>query len=173
MKQTSRLAVALFTVFAAAGAEFARAETAPPPYRVVNGRVDDATYRGWRAYHSACHTCHGVDAVGTAVAPSLVERVRDLTAKQFTIKVITSYRIVMGESEAKSDDQTAIRERFAEEAMRTEAGELRMPAWGHDSDIKPRVTDLYAYLRARADGALGPGEPKRLGPVKRPAGQAP
>jgi len=145
--------------------------TTPPPYRVVNGRVDDATYRGWRAYHSACHACHGVDAVGTPVAPSLVERVRDLSAKQFTIKVLTSYRIVMGQSEIQGDDQTAIRERFAEEAMRTEAGELRMPAWGENDGISPRVTDLYAYLRARADGVLGPGKPKRLGPAKQPTGE--
>src|SRR4051794_17220955 len=87
------------------------------PYRIVNGKVDESTYRGWRAYHSACHACHGVDAVGTAVAPSLVERVRDLTAKQFTIKVITSYRIVMGQSEVSGDDKTAVLERFAEEAM--------------------------------------------------------
>jgi len=131
------------------------------PYRVVDGRVDDATFRGWRAYHSACHTCHGVDAVGTIVAPSLVDRVRDLSAKQFTIKVLTSYRIVVGQSET-GDDQTAVRERFAEEAMRSEVGELRMPAWGDNAGVRPRVTDLYAYLRARADGALGPGEPKRL-----------
>ena len=73
-------------------AEAALADT-KPPYRIVNGRVDDATYRGWRAYHSACHACHGVDAAGTAVAPSLVERVRDLDARQFTIKVITSYAL--------------------------------------------------------------------------------
>jgi mono/diheme cytochrome c family protein len=173
MKQTNWIAATLLAAFSTVASQgIARADTAPLPYRVVSGKVDDATYRGWRAFHSACHTCHGVDAVGTTVAPSLVERVRDLTAKQFTIKVMTSYRIVMGQSEAQGDDQTAIRERLAEEAMRTEAGELRMPAWGDDAGIKPRVTDLYAYLRARADGALGPGEPKRLGPVKRPTGQS-
>lgn len=166
MRVTSQIVAALLAI----SSTVAIADTAPP-YRVVNGRVDEATYRGWRAYHSACHACHGVDAVGTSVAPSLVERVRDLTEKQFTIKVITSYRIVMGQSEAQGDDQTAIRERFAEEAMRTEAGELRMPAWG-DTGIKPRVTDLYAYLRARADGALGPGEPQRLGPTKHPTEQS-
>jgi mono/diheme cytochrome c family protein len=172
MKQTSWIAVTLLTAVSAVAYAQGNGAGTAPPYRVVNGKVDDATYRGWRAFHSACHACHGVDAVGTSVAPSLVERVRNLTAKQFTIKVLTSYRIVMGQSEAEGDDQTAIRERLAEEAMRTEAGELRMPAWGDNAAIKPRVTDLYAYLRARADGALGPGEPKRLGPVKRPTGQA-
>jgi hypothetical protein len=131
------------------------------PYRIVNGTVDDSTYNGWRAYHSACHTCHGPDGVGTSVAPSLVERLKDLSAKQFAIKVITSYRIVFGAQEIEGDDQTAVRERFAEEAMRRERGDLVMPAWEHNAAVKPHVMDLYAYLRARADGALGPGKPIR------------
>lgn len=162
MRKTSRVLLGLLAATASviATSDALSADT-NPPYRIVDGKVDEATYRGWRAYHSACHACHGVDAVGTAVAPSLVERVRDLSATQFTIKVLTSYRIVMGQSEVASDDQTAIRERFAEEVMRSEAGELRMPAWEDDAGIKPRVTDLYAYLRARADGALGPGQPQR------------
>jgi hypothetical protein len=52
--------------------------------------------------------------------------------------------------------------------MRSEAGELRMPAWEDNAGIRPRVTDLYAYLRARADGALGPGTPKRAEKPKKP-----
>jgi hypothetical protein len=137
----------------------AQSPDAPPPYRIVNGKVDDATFRGWRAYHNTCHACHGVDAVGTAVAPSLVERVKQLSPKQFTIKVITSYRIVLGAEEARGD---ALRERFAEEVLRRERGELTMPAWEYDVRVRPHVLDLYAYLRARADGALGPGKPARL-----------
>jgi mono/diheme cytochrome c family protein len=172
MRETNWMAAAVFAAVAVASSAPNAAADTTKPYRVINGRVDDATYRGWRAYHSACHACHAVDAVGSAIAPSLVERVRDLSAKQFTIKVLTSYRIVMGQSEAQSDDQTAIRERFAEEAMRSEAGELRMPAWGDSEGIRPRVSDLYAYLRARADGALGPGEPKRLGRPMKPMGDA-
>jgi hypothetical protein len=69
---------------------------APPAanlFTLIRSKVDDATYRGWRAYHSACHTCHGVDAVGTSVAPSLAERVRRLSQRQFIYKVLTSYRI--------------------------------------------------------------------------------
>ena len=38
------------------------------PYRVVDGKVDKTTFLGWRAYHSACHVCHGPDATGTNVA---------------------------------------------------------------------------------------------------------
>ncbi|HEU4624564.1 MAG TPA: c-type cytochrome [Steroidobacteraceae bacterium] len=131
------------------------------PYRIVDGKVDDATYRGWRAYHSACHTCHGVDAVGTSVAPSLVDRVAHMSARQFTVKVLTSYRITVPSGEATGDDPTAVREAIVDQVLRHERGELLMPAWEGDSKVRPHVLDLYAYLRARADGALGPGRPQR------------
>jgi hypothetical protein len=37
-----------------------------------------------------------------------------------------------------------------------------MPAWEGDSKVRPYLLDLYAYLRARADGVLGPGRPQRI-----------
>jgi len=132
------------------------------PYRVVDGRVDEATYLGWRAYHSACHACHGVDGTGTDVAPNLLERVKELSARDFTTKVLTSYRIAFESGEARADDPTAVRQAFLEQVLRRERGELIMPAWADDSKVHPHVLDLYAYLRARSDGALGPGRPERL-----------
>jgi len=131
------------------------------PYRIVGGKVDDATYRGWRAYHSACHTCHGVDAVGTTIAPSLVERVSHMSARQFTNKVLTSYRITLPSGEATGDDSTAAHDAILDEVLRRERGDLVMPAWEGDTKVRPHILDLYAYLRARADGALGPGKPQR------------
>jgi len=130
------------------------------PYRVRDGKVDEATFLGWRAYHSACHTCHGVDATGTSVAPSLVERVRQLSAEDFSIKVLTSYRLVFESGEVSGDDPTALRQAFLEEVLRRERGELVMPAWESDSNMRPYLLDLYAYLRARADGVLGAGRPE-------------
>lgn len=46
-------------------------EPLPGDYRVVAGRVDRGTYAGWRAFHSACHSCHDVGGVGTDLAPNL------------------------------------------------------------------------------------------------------
>ena len=132
------------------------------PYRVRDGKVDEATFLGWRAYHSACHTCHGVDGTGTSVAPSLVERVRQLSAEDFSIKVLTSYRLVFESGEVSGDDPTALRRAFLEEVLRRERGELVMPAWEGDSKVRPHLLDLYAYLRARADGVLGAGRPERI-----------
>jgi hypothetical protein len=37
-----------------------------------------------------------------------------------------------------------------------------MPAFGHVEDVATYIDDLYAYLKARADGALGRGRPQRL-----------
>jgi hypothetical protein len=132
------------------------------PYRIIDGKVDEATFRGWRAYHSACHTCHGVDGTGTSIAPNLVARVKDLSANDFTIKVLTSYRIVLQSGDTVADDATAIRQAIAEEVSKRGNRELNMPAWEGDPKVRPRLLDLYAYLRARADGALGPGRPEQL-----------
>ena len=132
------------------------------PYRIVNGRVDASTYRGWLVYHSACHTCHGVDAVGTKIAPSLVERLQQISEHDFAIKVITSYRIVLNSEGVNADDSTAVREAMAAEVMKRERGELVMPAWEGDPKVRPHLADLYAYLKARSDGALGPGKPRPI-----------
>jgi mono/diheme cytochrome c family protein len=137
---------------------------AAKPYTVIGGKVDEATFRGWRAYHSSCHTCHGVDGTGTTVAPSLVERVKDLSARDFTTKVLTSYRIVIPSGEVSADSPTAVRQAFVDEVLKRERGDLIMPAWEGDTGVRPHVLDLYAYLRARADGALGPGRPEKISP---------
>ena len=37
-----------------------------------------------------------------------------------------------------------------------------MPAWGDNPNIRPYIENLWAYLIARPDGALGPGRPQKL-----------
>jgi hypothetical protein len=90
--------------------------------------------------------------------------VRDLSAHDFTVKVLTSYRIVLDSAAASADDSTAVREAMVAEVLRRERGVVVMPAWQGDSKVRPHLLDLYAYLKARADGALGPGKPRRLAP---------
>jgi len=147
------------------------AEPPPGDYRVVGGKVDRGTYTGWRLFHSACYGCHGVDAVGTDLAPNLVERVKTLTPRAFATRVLTSYRIVLPANEANTEeDRTAAREAMVDEIMRRERGSpalIVMPAWGIDPKVTPHVLDLYAYLSARADGKLGPGKPKLMVEKKR------
>ncbi len=138
-------------------------ELKPGEYRVSGGRVDAGTYNGWRIFHTSCYGCHGVDAVGTDRAPNLLERVRTMSMRAFATKVLTSYRIVAPDT--RGDDPTSAREAMIEEVMRQQRGGPRarvvMPAWDDNPVVQPHVLDLYAYLSARADGALGPGRPAR------------
>jgi cytochrome c5 len=150
----------------ATGAAAAPAVTEPPPpgeYRVTQGRVDRGTFMGWRVFHSACHGCHGVGAVGTDLAPNLAERVRTMTPREFTTKVLTSYRLVPPATGGREEDRARELEATVEEILRRERGSARarvlMPAWAGDDAVPPHVLDLYAYLSARGDGKLGPGKP--------------
>ena len=139
------------------------AEPVPGDYRIVQGKVDRGTYTGWRLFHTTCYGCHGVDATGTDMAPNLVERVKTLTPRAFATKVLTSYRIVLPVIEGSTEDRSAQREALIEEVMRRERGgrgQVVMPAWQADPQVNAHVLDLFAYLSARADGKLGPGEPK-------------
>lgn len=138
----------------------------PPPgeYRMVNGRVDVGTYTGWRIFHSACHTCHGVDAVGTARAPDLIESVQRMTPRVFVRTVLRSYGLIAGVGAQTQSDSAEAEEKIdrAMDPERTQGNEVSMPAWGEDKLVRPHVLDLFAYLTARAHG-LKKGEPKLIG----------
>ncbi len=141
-----------------------RTEPMPGDYRVVGGKVDRGTYTGWRLFHTACYGCHGVGAVGTDLAPNLVQRVKMMTPRAFAAKVLTSYRIVQPGDESNATDRSAALDALIDDVLRRERGIrslIAMPAWDDYPEVSPHVLDLYAYLSARADGALGPGKPKR------------
>lgn len=107
------------------------------------------------------HGRHGIDATGTNVAPNLVESIKKLSSRDFSTKVLTRYRITATAQAAASDDKSELREDILRQVIRRERGEVLMPAWEADPNIKPHLLDIYAYLRARADGALAPGRPKK------------
>ena len=99
------------------------------PYRIVDGKVDKRTYNGFRRYNSVCNHCHGPDGAGGSFAHSLVEA--PMTIEDFRIAVL-----------AGRVNGIAVMQGFA-----------------NDPNVAPYVDDLYAYLRARADGVLGRGRP--------------
>lgn len=102
-------------------------------YTIVDGKVDARTYNGFRRYHAGCNHCHGPDGVGSSFGPSLVDRLGDTD----------SFRRVVIEGRVTATSA--------------------MPAASNDPNVAPYVDDIYAYLRARADGALGRGRPVRIG----------
>ena len=40
-------------------------------------------YNGWKWWHVYCYRCHGVDAIGTATAPSLIDPTETFTRAEF------------------------------------------------------------------------------------------
>lgn len=128
------------------------------PYKIVDGKVDSNTYLGWRIFHSNCSSCHGIDASGTGVAPDLTKRVAEMSRSKFLGTVLQRYNIVIRESDATSE--SASREAIVEQILQGRGGRVAMPVWDGDPNVAPNITDIYAYIKARADGALGTGRPR-------------
>jgi mono/diheme cytochrome c family protein len=109
------------------------------PYTVENGKVDLKTYNGWRRYTESCMRCHGPDGAGSSYAPDLVDSVKHTTKDQFEDIVINGRTNVNA------------------------ANENVMPPFGEVEDVVTYLDDIWAYLKARADGVLGRGRPPRIG----------
>ena len=88
---------------------------------------------GYRRYNASCNHCHGPDGVGSSFGPGLIEE--PLSAEAFRDAVL------MGRS----------------------SGLSVMKGFAKDPNVEPYVADIYAYLRARAEGRVGRGRP-RLAP---------
>lgn len=108
------------------------------PYTVVDGKVDFGTYNGYRRYHSHCHVCHGPDGMGSSYAPALIESLPDIGYEGYLEAVVYGIENV-------NQTQQSV-----------------MPAFGEVEDVVNYLEDIYAYLKARADGAVGRGRPERL-----------
>lgn len=115
----------------------AAAQDEEKPYSVVDGKVDQGTYNGWRRYHASCHTCHGPDGLGSSYAPSLVDSLKTMSYDEFAEVVIN------GRENVTTSQQSV------------------MPAFGTVMDVATYIDDIYGYLQARADGVVGRGRPQR------------
>ena len=110
-----------------------------PQYVVVDGKVDKATYNGYRRFHGTCHACHGQDAAGGSFAPSLVESLKSIDYAMFTKTVLEG-----------------------RQTTSSGGGTNAMPAFANDPNITKYLDDIYAYVKARSDGVLGTGRPPKL-----------
>ena len=54
-------------------------------------QVSDVVMNGWRWFHVYCFRCHGVDALGSSIAPNLRESIKALSHDEF-IQVIREGR---------------------------------------------------------------------------------
>jgi methanol metabolism-related c-type cytochrome len=118
--------------------ETAAAADEEKPYEIAeDGTTDWATFSGFRRYNSVCHTCHGPDGVGSTFAPALTESLKRLSYEQFAEIVVNG----------KQEVNTAVQK--------------KMPAFGTDPNVMCYLDDIYTYLKARSDGALGRGRPAK------------
>ncbi len=108
------------------------------PYNVVDGKVDPATYNGYRRYDNSCLRCHGPDGAGSSYAPSLVNSLKQIGYEKFVETVI------YGKKDVSTSQQ------------------LVMPAFGEVEDVVNYLDDIYTYLKARSDGVVGRGRPERM-----------
>src|SRR3546814_6920803 len=55
------------------------------PYIIRDGKVDYGTYNGFRRYHSACHTCHGPDALGSSSSEEHTSELQSLMRISYAV----------------------------------------------------------------------------------------
>ena len=111
------------------GAQELRDEYHQAPRDTVTQQV----YDGWKQYNLNCARCHGEDVLGTTIAPHLLLSL-------------------------KPDGPINTKESFIQTvcAGRPEKG---MPSWCALGMEMPKIEQMYAYVKARSDGKMGPGRP--------------
>lgn len=109
-----------------------------PTYKVQpDGTVDWYTYSGYRRYHSECHVCHGPDGMGSTYAPALKDSLKTMSYSDFLGVVASGRKNV------------------------NTASDNVMPAFGDNPNVACYMDDIYVYLRARADDAVGRSRPAK------------
>ena len=109
-----------------------------PTFHVAaDGTVDWYTYSGYRRYHSECHVCHGPDGMGSTYAPALKDSVKTMSYADFLGVVASGRKNV------------------------NTAQENVMPALGDNPNVACYMDDIYIYLRARSNDAIGRVRPAK------------
>ncbi len=107
------------------------------PYQIRDGKVDWYTFSGFRRYHAECHVCHGPDGLGSSFAPALLDSLKTMSRDDYMEIVVNG----------RENVSTSVQN--------------KMPAFGLNPNVMCFIDDIYAYLKARADGALGRGRPAK------------
>lgn len=106
-----------------------------PTFKITGNSVDWYTYSGFRRYHSECHVCHGPAGGGSSFGPALSESLKAIDYATFVDVVVNGRQNV------------------------STARENVMPAFGTNPNVMCYLDDIFVYLRARANGAVGPTRP--------------
>ena len=118
---------------AAAPAEQPAAPLRDQYHQAPRDTVVQAVYDGWKQYNLNCARCHGEDVLGSTIAPHLVVSLKPdgpINTKEAFIQVVC--------------------------AGRPEKG---MPAWCPLGMEMEKIEQIYAYVKGRSAGEIGPGRP--------------
>jgi mono/diheme cytochrome c family protein len=102
-------------------------------YSVVDGnKLDASSYAGFKLFRNWCARCHGTYGQGM-VGPDLAESLKFISKEQFydTVENGKSGRIGS------------------------------MPSWNANVEVMENMDQLYGYLKARSDGAIGVEKPQK------------
>ncbi len=103
------------------------------PYTVTNGNHLDAdSYKGFKLFRNWCARCHGTYGQGM-VGPDLAESLTLISKDEFFSTVENGKSGTIGS----------------------------MPNWKKNKKVMAGRDQLYAYLKARSDGAIGVVKPKK------------
>lgn len=116
-----------------------------------------SVYAGWRVFQDKCAACHGPAATGTAGAPDLLPRIREMGPRQFVGLVLRRYDWSAQIGASKPDG--AAGEALVDDLVQRKAFMLSMPAWQNEPRVNAHIADIYAYLSARAQGTQGVERP--------------
>ena len=109
-----------------------------PTYNIKpDGTVDWYTYSGYIRYHSECHVCHGPNGDGSSYAPAVKDSLKTMSYNDFLGIVAAGRKNV------------------------NTANENVMPAFGTNKNAMCVIDDIFVYLRARANDALGRVRPTK------------
>lgn len=114
--------------------------TPEKPYYFEDGKVDFGTYNGFRRYHADCHVCHGPAGLGSSYAPALLDSLKTMEWPDFVTVIV--------QGREGLDNRV-------------------MPPFAANTDVLANMADIYAYLKARADGVIGPRRPKKFPKIKK------
>ena len=103
------------------------------PYTVTDGtHLDANSYKGFKLYRNWCARCHGTYGQGM-VGPDLAESLNVISKEEFFSTVENGKSGTIGS----------------------------MPAWKKNKKVIEGREQLFSYLKARADGAIGVIKPKK------------
>jgi mono/diheme cytochrome c family protein len=118
----------LIEIKASAEEKVAEVIATDKPYQIIDGKISANAFEGWKTYNGGgCGACHGKGAVGS-VGPNIGERLSTKLNKEEFVKVVTEGK----------------------------PGTLMRPN-SANKRVMENMDNLYAYLVARGDGVLGPG----------------